>query len=200
MDSYDETSYSNVHRPIAKCDTFSSLYDFIKDFVKLKNKDTRIILSYILDEDSIDGVAEFAEIAKKLKVDGIDIKTEHSQSYSQKKNLILKAKKILAYTTNSNNNIGFDQVKRRRKFINKLWVGLCYQCIIEADGFVYPCCHTIEEKYIIGNINKESFESIWNGSNHSKMIEKFYNQHISCPTCSDSSNAQLVYRALDDIC
>ncbi|WP_313134207.1 radical SAM/SPASM domain-containing protein [Anaerocolumna sp.] len=196
VDSYDDMSYNSIHHPKSHSETFSSLSESIKEFVRVKNK-TKVILSYILDNESIIGLSKFVHKAIELQVDGIDIKTEHNLTYTNKKMLIKKAHEYLEDINVESMEVKFDSVKRRKKFVENLWVGLCYTCIIEANGNIYPCCHTIEDDYLIGNVNDESFENIWYGKRHKDMVKEYYAKKQSCPTCTDSSTSKMICRIIN---
>ena len=197
VDSYSEVSYKAIHRPKSAADTFSSLLDSISEFMKVKDDKKQVILSYILDEESIIGVVEFAQKAVELGVDGIDIKTDHNLSYMKRRDLIKRAYMILNDMYTGGMNIVYDPVKRRINFVKNLWVRLCYQCIIEADGSIYPCCHTIDNTYLIGNVNDEDFEKIWYGKSHIEMIKHYYEKKECCPACSDSSDSKMICRIIN---
>ncbi|QSX04998.1 radical SAM protein [Sedimentibacter sp. zth1] len=196
FDSYDENSFHLVHRPKNKTDSFEELCTSVKKIVELKSENTLVILSYILDEESISGVNKFVELSINLGVDEVDIKTDHNLSYTKRKVLSDQARDVLK-CFQDNIIISFDPVKHRTNYIKKPWLNLCYQCMIEFDGLIYPCCHKIEKEFIIGDINKEDFVNIWYSDKHQYMINKYYSEKLSCPTCSDSSITKMIRRIIN---
>ena len=53
---------------------------------------------------------------------------------------------------------------------------------IAANFDVYPCCYTrIDKKYVIGNVDKQSFNSFWLNSDRKKNPEKIIVG--KCPSC-----------------
>jgi len=60
--------------------------------------------------------------------------------------------------------------------------------LISIDGNIRFCCHI--ESGIIGNLNKDSFEEIWNGRLARRIRRDFLNGHIpdecrKCPVLKD---------------
>lgn len=49
-----------------------------------------------------------------------------------------------------------------------------YSCVIHPDGDVTVCCADWERKYIIGNVQRENFLSIWNGN----KLKRLWIQHL----------------------
>ncbi len=42
--------------------------------------------------------------------------------------------------------------------------------LIQTNGDIYPCCHS---EYLLGNLNNESWENIWNGPKAKELRKKF---------------------------
>jgi len=59
--------------------------------------------------------------------------------------------------------------------------------VITAEGFVVPCCADYNAENIIGNLNNESLENIWNGSKYRDFRRKFFfasfDQNSLCSRC-----------------
>lgn len=204
VDSYNEESYKSIHNPTSSQDTFERLCNNIKKLVKLKKQSLKIILTYILDHETVEHIESFYKTALSLGVDGIDIKTNHYLPFAEKKavsSLAEKKIKLLKDLTKEGQDIrvDFDLVKRREAFIHGTWANLCFQCVIEPDGEIYPCCHTIAPEYLIGNVNEKSFGDIWFSNEHNQMIKNYYDIQQECPICHDSSSAKIIKRLLEKL-
>lgn len=59
-----------------------------------------------------------------------------------------------------------------------------YSCIINPDGDVTACCSDWERKFIIGNLNEQSFCEIWNGEKMKKFwISILEGNRFKMPPC-----------------
>ena len=58
---------------------------------------------------------------------------------------------------------------------NKICRAPWRSCFITWDGFVYPCCHLINERYCFGNVFETSFQEIWNSPEYRQFRAAFVN-------------------------
>ena len=65
----------------------------------------------------------------------------------------------------------------RRNGCDALW----YSCPVNSQGEVYPCWRLAEEKYIIGNVSRESLVDIWGSSKRRDIIALITKE--GCPGC-----------------
>lgn len=200
LDAYDNDSHNNVHAPLNPyCDNFDLIYKTIQLMVKINKYGTRITLSYILDEQSIHDLKKFINIATDLNVNAIDVKTQHTLTLQQRKHLSDESKKIISNCDIGNISVCYDEIRRRKEFNNSKWIGLCYKCVIEANGDLYPCCHKIEDEFKIGNVLEEGFNHVWGGKHHMEIIKKYYDKNLCCQPCFDSSDGVVIRRIISKI-
>lgn len=72
-----------------------------------------------------------------------------------------------------------------------------YSCIVNCDGLVTVCCVDWNKKTIVGDLNKNTFEEIWNG----KEFNEFREMHIkrekfNNPSCK---NCTFLYTSVDNL-
>lgn len=59
-------------------------------------------------------------------------------------------------------------------------------CVINWDGRVVPCCFDYKETYVLGNLEEQSFKSIWNNKKYRKLrrlIKQGREQPLLCNKC-----------------
>lgn len=62
--------------------------------------------------------------------------------------------------------------------------GVCsIQNIVEADGSVYPCDFYVLDDYCIGNLNKDTFQTIYENRRKSGYLEQSRNHDAECMAC-----------------
>ena len=67
-----------------------------------------------------------------------------------------------------------------------MWQG----CVITWDGKVVPCCFDKDAKYKLGNLETDTFESIWFSApytNFRRSILKSRNQIDICTNCTEGT-------------
>ncbi len=68
------------------------------------------------------------------------------------------------------------------------WIGV----VVTVSGKVVPCCFDYDEKYVIGDLNKETLNKIWNGKKmrflRKQVKNKSLNKNPLCATCWERNN------------
>lgn len=59
---------------------------------------------------------------------------------------------------------------------------------------MYPCCYLTNSPHVMGNINEQSFTSIWQGDAYRNFRHALVHDRknlVGCNTCSRNDNARL---------
>ena len=78
----------------------------------------------------------------------------------------------------------------KNKLFDHCW-RMWHSCVLTWDGKVVPCCFDKDAKYVLGDINKSSFEQIWNGGQYQAFRKRILTARKSidiCKNCSEGSN------------
>jgi len=88
----------------------------------------------------------------------------------------------------------YDMMKRRDygRYYKKCY-GHQFATVIAADGKIYICCHLRGyDKYCIGDLNKNSFEEIWNSKRRQEIVDNI--DFKDCiPLCRDNTFNQILW-------
>ncbi len=57
------------------------------------------------------------------------------------------------------------------------------QCVVEADGSVYPCDFYVLEQWKLGNFNTDRFDAIHRSDKIGAFVERSYELDPKCPDC-----------------
>lgn len=119
---------------------------------------------------------------KKVREKGankITFKSAQIYNYQSKEYLIPTQKKYARYHQKN----GEWQLKyKHHNCCLRQWSG----AVITSDGNVIPCCYDKDIKYILGNIHKNSFQSIWcstKAQKFRKLIRLHQNKIDMCQNC-----------------
>jgi len=87
------------------------------------------------------------------------------------------------------------------KIKSSKWVyhGVCYKpwegLHIMWDGRVVPCCFDYDGKVILGDLNKETLEEIWNGKKMQELRKQFLIKNLKlnplCASCGERKHMEL---------
>lgn len=144
----------------------------------------KVILGFIVMKQNESQIDEFYKFAKKLNVDEARIIEPCVRNLEQGKQFLPTDGKYWFY-----DRIAFDKGILKPKYIphNRCnWI--YFSTVVLHNGDVVPCCRDVQGGYIMGNILKENFSSIWNGKKYKdfrKSIVQNQNKLELCKLCSD---------------
>jgi radical SAM protein with 4Fe4S-binding SPASM domain len=72
---------------------------------------------------------------------------------------------------------------------------LFFNPVITWDGKIIPCCFDKDAEFVMGDLNNESFKSIWNGKRYNEFRKKILtgrNKIDICRNCTSGMNLKIV--------
>lgn len=66
----------------------------------------------------------------------------------------------------------------------RLW----FNPVVTWDGFVVPCCFDKNADYIMGDLKKDSFISIWNSLKYEEFRKQIFSDRKSVPICNNCTS------------
>ena len=156
-------------------EAFYSVIENIKKLVQFKKKlksNCTIGVAYLTGRETKRGMHDFARLSSTLGVDYAQFRPFHNDFTDVGKEIGEVREK---YENDMFKIVGSIQKYSKFKEENKRPYTKCYGVnfctVICADGTVQTCCHTRgKDKYILGNIKKDSLRNIW--SNREKVFSK----------------------------
>jgi len=183
MDVFDKEGYE-ISRPPMK---FDRLIDNIRTLVDMAPSTTMIYLQLLRTEFTepyfIESISKAQEFIKELN--------DLSVKAGRRPNVVLR------YVSDCFSEVmGRDVMKENTKMCTTPFTA----CIIKSSGTVHPCgyCFTgKEEGLILGNINNECLEEIWDGDAVKKLRMAHRTQTnlpTRCQLCSDKNRSNHVFQ------
>lgn len=151
---------------------------------KLKSSTPHIIFQFLVVKPNEHQIDEVKQLAKDLGVDEVAFKTAQIYDYENGSELIPENSKYSRY---KKNNSGKWEVKNL--LLNHCWK-LWHSCVITWDGKVVPCCFDKDATYIMGDLQKTSFKTIWNNKNYYEFrssVLKSRSEIEMCTNCTEGT-------------
>lgn len=176
-------TYSSIHRTDAL--DFDRVINNIKEAVRLKDKkryNCTIGVQLLLLNENYKEVSKLAQTLSKIGVDYLIIKpySQHPLSKNRLKaaldykHFLFLEEKLKIYAK-GNFKIIFRKntmLKIAEKKPYEKCLGLPFWAYLSSKGDLYACSAFLgDERFCYGNIYKESFEKIWNGSKRKKIMK-----------------------------
>lgn len=154
---------------------------------ELQSKSPEIIFQFLVVRPNEHQIREVEHLGKELGVDKVVFKTAQIYRYQNGHPLIPRNEKYSRYRALYN---GTYELKNDLK--NSCW-RLWSSCVITWDGKVVPCCFDKDAKHVLGDLNHQSFEEIWNGSLYQEFRKSLLNSRAEIDICKNCSEGTKVW-------
>ncbi len=197
--SIDATSREDYLKE-KRVDKFDTVLNNIKTLSKNKG-DTILGASYVITNSNLKNIQWLLSTLDDLNFDFINMRTvEENDDLSPKKEDIVNFQNFLKTTSYKNMlvlfNPSFENVDDNK---NMPCIAHSLRSIIHADGNVFLCEKRRTDPIILGNINNESFLTIWNSKKRKEATQKLLNpeNQRGCKVCRITKYNELILGLLN---
>jgi radical SAM protein with 4Fe4S-binding SPASM domain len=122
---------------------------------ELKSSTPHVIFQFLVTGPNEHQMDEVQRLGDELSVDEVLFKTAQIYDYENGSPLIPQNEKYSRYRKMPDGTY-----RLKNKLINRCWK-LWHSCVITWDGKVVPCCFDKDASHTMGQLNEQSFKSVW---------------------------------------
>ena len=166
----------------------SAILKNVKDVLREKSisktSHPKVILGLIVMKHNQSELDEFFEVAKELGVDEARILNPCVRTWEQGKQFLPSDERYWLYDRDAFNK----GILRPRRVPSNRCNWMYFSSVVLYNGDIVPCCRDAQGDYVMGNILKGDFASIWNGKKYRefrKAIKQRQDKLKLCSLCSD---------------
>lgn len=151
---------------------------------ELKSKTPHIVFQFLVVKPNEHQIDEVKELAKRLSVDEVGLKTAQIYDYENGSELIPTIDKYSRYKRNADGTYTI-----KNKLLDHCWK-MWHSCVITWDGKVVPCCFDKDAHYEMGQLKTSGFAELWNSSaynNFRKTLIKSRGKLEMCRNCTEGT-------------
>jgi len=156
-----------------------SLKFLIEERKRLNKKLPFIKLQFIIMKHNEHEINKIKELAKELNIDELCFKTVGVMDYFSKEDIrkyLPEKEEYSRYTKKGN------ELSLKRKINN--WCDFIWQeMIINWNGEVVPCCFDMNNKFVFGNVFKQSVKEVWNNPAYVGFRDRILKNKKDIPMC-----------------
>ncbi len=152
---------------------------------KLKSRTPHVVFQFLVVRPNEHQIPQVRKLAHQLGVDEVVFKSAQVYDYKNGSDLIPENSKYARYRKNSD---GTYRIKN--KLLNHCWK-MWHSCVITWDGKVVPCCFDKDASHVLGDVSKDSFESIWMGEKYKSFrasLLKSRSEIEICTNCTEGTS------------
>lgn len=153
----------------------------------LRSKTPHVIFQFLVVKQNQHQTSEVQALATKLGVDQVVFKTAQIYDFENGSELIPTVEKYSRYKRNAS---GKYEIKNA--LLNHCWK-MWNSCVITWDGKVVPCCFDKDAHFVLGNIQTESFEEIWNGRAYNEFRKSLFTSRSEIEICKNCTEGTRVF-------
>jgi radical SAM protein with 4Fe4S-binding SPASM domain len=151
---------------------------------KLRSKTPHIVFQFLVVKPNEHQVPEVYKLAHDLGVNQVVLKTAQIYDFKNGSELIPASHKYSRYKRNPDGTYSL-----KNNLDNHCWK-MWHSCVITWDGKVVPCCFDKDAHFVLGNLQRESFQDIWYGKQYSEFrtsLLKSRNEIEICKNCTEGT-------------
>lgn len=184
---------------------------------QLQSATPHIIFQFVVFRHNESEIAAVHRLAKEYGVDSVKIKTAQVYDFEKGSELIPKNGKYARYAVREGS---YPERSRRGKnaftltnltppisqggwspesnyqikngLLNHCWK-LWHSSVITWDGKVVPCCFDKDAKYVMGDLNQQSFAEIWNSAAYQAFRHTLFKSRQEIDICRNCSEGTKVW-------
>lgn len=150
---------------------------------ELGSSTPHIIWQFIAFKHNEQQIPEIKKLAKEIGVDELGIKTAQIYDYQTSDAFIPENEDLSRYTKTEK---GYEI---KNKLLNQCW-RMWRGSVITWDGLVVPCCFDKDATHRFGNVSRDSFKEVWQGTqynNFRRAILKSRKEIDICTNCTEGT-------------
>lgn len=153
----------------------------------LKSSTPHVIFQFLVVKPNEQDIPQIYKMAEELGVDEVKLKTAQIYNYENGSDLIPNNPKYSRYRKLEN---GLYAIKN--KLLNQCWK-MWHSCVVTWDGRVVPCCFDKDAKHQLGNLNSDTFQSIWNGNKYENFRNSLLKSRSEIDICKNCTEGTKVW-------
>jgi radical SAM protein with 4Fe4S-binding SPASM domain len=148
-----------------------------------------IVFQFLVVKPNEHQIPEIYRIAREIGVDKVNLKTAQVYDYENGHELIPTRE---AYSRYKKNKTGRYEIKN--KLENQCWK-MWHSCVITWDGSVVPCCFDKDASHKLGDLQGDSFHTIWHGHPYQTFRATLLVSRKEIDICKNCTEGMAVFAA-----
>ena len=153
----------------------------------LRSKTPHVIFQFLVVKPNEHQIPEVYRLAKELDVDQVVLKTAQIYNYENGSPLIPKTDRYSRYRKNDDGSYSI-----KNKLDDHCWK-MWHSCVVTWDGKVVPCCFDKDAHHVLGDLEKNSFEDVWNSDAYNKFRNSLLRSRSEIDMCRNCTEGGRVF-------
>lgn len=184
IDGLTQETYENyrVHGDLNK--VLEGTKHLIEAKKKMNSKTPHLIFQFLAVKPNEHEISDVFKLGTEMGIDEVRIKTAQLYDYKNGNSLMPVNEKYSRYKKQKDGTY-----KIKHALGNHCW-RMWSSSVLTWDGKVVPCCFDKDAKHVLGTLENQTFDQVWNGvtyTNFRKAVLTERNQIDICTNCSEGA-------------
>ena len=153
---------------------------------KLKSRTPHVVFQFLVVGPNEHQIPGLYKLGKEVGVDQVALKTAQIYDYKNGSDLIPQQQKYSRYAKTDE---GYVLKNRMDNHCWKMW----HSCVITWNGKIVPCCFDKDAHFVLGDLNKNSFEEIWFGEQYQNFRSSLLRSRSEIEICKNCTEGTRVW-------
>jgi radical SAM protein with 4Fe4S-binding SPASM domain len=154
---------------------------------KLHSRTPYVIFQFLVLKRNEHEMNDVKGLGAELGVDEVRFKSAQFYDFENGNERIPMQENFSRYKKNQDGRFSI-----KNKLLNHCWK-MWHSCVITWDGKVVPCCFDKDAQHVLGDLNQQSFDEIWNGENYLQFRQSLLKSRKEIDICSNCSEGMSVW-------
>jgi len=154
---------------------------------EMRSRTPRIVIQFLVMKTNQHQIGEIKKLGKALGADRVEVKSAQFNNFESGNPLMTDIDKFSRYERSGNekSNGALYRIKSNLpRHCFRMWSS----CVITWDGKVVPCCYDKDGKYGMGDLERESFTSIWKSEKYNNFRKRILTERETIDICQNCSS------------
>jgi radical SAM protein with 4Fe4S-binding SPASM domain len=152
-----------------------------------KSRSPHVIWQFIVFKGNQHQLADFKKLARETGVDEVKIKTAQIYEFENGSDFIPTLQEYSRYERNADGRYSI-----RNRLLDKCW-RMWQGCVITWDGKVVPCCFDKDASHVVGDLNSETFQSVWRSDAYRHFRKQLLTGRSQIDICTNCTEGTKVW-------
>jgi radical SAM protein with 4Fe4S-binding SPASM domain len=152
-----------------------------------KSKTPYLVFQFLVVKHNEHQIQEIQNMTKQYGIDELRLKTAQIYNFENGSNFIPEQE---IYSRYKKREDGKYEIKSNLQ--NECW-RMWQGCVITWDGRVVPCCFDKDASFVLGELSKNSFRSIWKGEKYDSFRDQLFISRSKIDICQNCTEGIKVF-------
>lgn len=184
IDGVDQSTYEGYRIGGKLEKVIEGTQHIVKWKKKLRSATPHIIFQFLVVRSNEHQIDDVHRLASELGVDEVALKTAQIYDYQNGSDLIPSIDKYARYRRQADGKYVI-----KNQLMDHCWK-MWHSSVVTWDGNVVPCCFDKDAHHVMGNLNHDDFQSIWQGDKYAQFRQNLLrsrNEIEMCRNCSEGT-------------